>query len=130
MGPPQLLAQFGLSGRKSSNRHGLVTRPAYGIGRESLELSSGTKCALGKSSPDGQSPERTSLLRKAGSSRGKERIMDFLAQNWFYIVVLFLFVVMHLLSFGCGDAERGPRSTSDQQADDESSRQGGMVHRP
>jgi hypothetical protein len=28
--------------------------------------------------------------------------MTFLAQNWFYILIVGLFVAMHLFGFGCG----------------------------
>jgi hypothetical protein len=28
--------------------------------------------------------------------------MDFLAENWFYILALVLFVAMHLFGLGCG----------------------------
>ena len=33
--------------------------------------------------------------------------MDFLSQNWFFIVALILFVAMHLFGFGCGHEGRG-----------------------
>jgi hypothetical protein len=46
--------------------------------------------------------------------------MEFLAQNWFYIVVLILFVAMHLLGPGCGDAHGGHRPSSPKQPDDAS----------
>ena len=42
--------------------------------------------------------------------------MEFLAHNWFYIVVLILFVAMHLTGLGCGHAHRrdipGPKHES------------------
>ena len=37
--------------------------------------------------------------------------MDFLAQNWFYILVLVLFVGMHLAGFGCGHHRRPRHKT-------------------
>lgn len=33
--------------------------------------------------------------------------MDFLSQNWFFIVALILFVAMHLFGFECGHEGRG-----------------------
>ena len=35
--------------------------------------------------------------------------MEFLAQNWVYILVLILFVAMHLAGFGCGHGHRTGR---------------------
>lgn len=55
--------------------------------------------------------------------------MDFLAQNWFYIVVLILFVAMHLLGFGCGDAHGGHTHSSHKQANDASGPQRGIGYR-
>ena len=46
--------------------------------------------------------------------------MEFLAQNWFYIVVLILFVAMHLLGFGCDDAHGRHRHSSHKHPDDAS----------
>lgn len=43
-------------------------------------------------------------------SREKETVMAFFAQNWFYIVILALFVAMHLFGFGCGHARQGDKS--------------------
>ena len=35
--------------------------------------------------------------------------MNFLAENWLYIVALVLFVAMHLLGFGCGGRHHSRR---------------------
>ncbi len=41
--------------------------------------------------------------------------MEFLAQNWLYIVVLILFVAMHLVGAGCGHAHKGrPHSSRNE----------------
>ena len=41
----------------------------------------------------------TPFPRRASYREGN---MDFVAHNWFYILVLALFVGMHLTGFGCG----------------------------
>ncbi len=46
--------------------------------------------------------------------------MDFLAQNWFYIVALILFVAMHLFGFGCGHGHGGHGHSSQKQPSDPS----------
>ena len=47
--------------------------------------------------------------------------MDFLAQNWFYIVALILFVAMHLFGFGCGHADGGHRHSREKRPNEASS---------
>ncbi len=42
--------------------------------------------------------------------------MAFLAQNWFYIVMLVLFVAMHLFGFGCGHARQGHNQSENDPA--------------
>lgn len=46
--------------------------------------------------------------------------MRFLAQNWFYIVVLILFVAMHLIGPGCGHAHRRHKHSNLKESDDRS----------
>jgi hypothetical protein len=46
--------------------------------------------------------------------------MEFLAQNWFYIVALVLFVAMHLVGGGCGHAHRGHKHSSHNEPDERS----------
>jgi hypothetical protein len=36
--------------------------------------------------------------------------MEFLAQNWLYILVLILFVALHLAGSGCGHVQHTDRS--------------------
>ncbi len=57
------------------------------------------------------------LLELSLLSKG-ERIMDFLADNWFYIVALILFVAMHLIGSGCGHAH-GERRQRNNKASNE-----------
>lgn len=42
--------------------------------------------------------------------------MEFLAQNWIYILMLILFVAMHLAGFGCGHTHEAHRNHSDRDA--------------
>jgi hypothetical protein len=42
--------------------------------------------------------------------------MDFLAQNWFYILALILFVGLHLFGFGCGHAHGGHGHSSHKES--------------
>lgn len=73
-----------------------------------------------KSEPEqARSPSKEPCSGKAPSV-GKEGIMDFLAQNWFYIVALILFVAMHLFGFGCGHGHEGHRHSSQKQPSDPS----------
>jgi hypothetical protein len=78
----------------------------------------GTRCASGKASPNRHAPRAKNPAPEKHASVGKEGIMDFLAQNWFYIVALILFVAMHLFGFGCGHA--GHRHSSQKQPSDPS----------
>lgn len=56
-------------------------------------------------------------------------MMEFLAQNWFYIVALILFVVMHLVGPGCGDAHRGHKHSRSNEPDQRSGVKHGVHHR-
>lgn len=55
--------------------------------------------------------------------------MEFLAQNWFYIVVLILFVAMHLIGPGCGHAHRGHKHSSRDESGEGSGVGGGVRYR-
>ena len=47
-----------------------------------------------------------SCLQATCGAFSEETVMQFLAQNWFYILALILFVAMHLAGFGCGHRHR------------------------
>ena len=55
--------------------------------------------------------------------------MEFLAQNWFYIVVLILFVAMHLVGSGCGHTHKGHKHASRNEPDEQSGMKGGVHYR-
>lgn len=44
--------------------------------------------------------------------------MAFVAQNWFYIVVVALFVAMHLVGFECGNVRKGHHHSGHDAAKD------------
>lgn len=44
--------------------------------------------------------------------------MEFVAQNWFYILALVLFVALHLVGPGCGHANRKRKHFTRSETDD------------
>jgi hypothetical protein len=59
----------------------------------------------------------------------EEGIMEFLAQNWFYIIVLILFVAMHLVGSGCGHTHKGHKHAIRTETDERSAMKDGIHYR-
>lgn len=83
-----------------------------------LDFASGPLCAFGEGEPgQGRLLSPWHYSGRPTANRVEEATMEFLTQNWFYIVALILFVAMHLVGPGCGHAHPGPKHSSHNEPD-------------
>jgi len=88
-------------------RTGLLTSAALAISERTGETRLSGSRADGRIAPEWP-------IDSCVEAFSEEMAMEFLANNWFYILALILFVAMHLAGFGCGHRHGTDREHSDK----------------